>query len=182
MRQSCEFREDQFQQLFFKYQPLVLHLKQYYYLRDFDHDDWLQESRIALLKATKTYDPHRQTTFGVYYKRILKNHFCSLVRKQEAQKRKAQTYAIYLDERYQDSDPQLFMETANYEQEMIICETLENTQPILSKRESKVFREYVLGKEIEELAEELAETPSTVKSALDRSRRKLKKRLQYSWK
>lgn len=176
---STDDHTERFEQLFLQYQPMILNLKHDYFLRDLDHEDWLQESRIALHKAIETFDPQRQTTFGAYYRRVLKNHFCSLLRKQEALKRKPQGPPLYLDEGYHEEIAQMLTEDSSYDRQMVICETLADAQPFMSKFEARIFCGYVVdGKEIPELAEELEMRPIAVRSSLDRARKKLKRCLE----
>lgn len=63
-----------FSQLFKQYRPLVLTVLRPYHLRDFSHEDWLQEARIAMLKAITRYDGSSGSQFGPYYRMVLQSH------------------------------------------------------------------------------------------------------------
>ncbi len=45
-----------FRKLFEQYRPLVLKVLKPYNLREFSYEDWLQEARIAMIKAVARYD------------------------------------------------------------------------------------------------------------------------------
>lgn len=80
---------DAFTTLFDRYRPLVNNTIKNYHMRDYSYDDWLQEARIALLKAVERYDGSRGSQFGPYYKMVLNSHLRSLLQRYLAQKRTA---------------------------------------------------------------------------------------------
>ncbi|WP_082397691.1 sigma-70 family RNA polymerase sigma factor [Lacticaseibacillus camelliae] len=87
---------DLFAQLFAQYKPLVLTVLKSYYIRDYTRDDWLQEARIAMLKAIARYDGTAGSKFGPFYRLVLLSHIRSLLRKHLAQKRAADTTAMVM--------------------------------------------------------------------------------------
>lgn len=60
--------EEAFSMLYQKYFPLLLRLKNIYYLRNYVSEDWEQEARIALYQALKTYENNKGVSFGVITK------------------------------------------------------------------------------------------------------------------
>lgn len=83
-----------FGKLFAQYRPLVLTVLKPYHLRDFSYDDWMQEARIAMLKAVVRYDGSSGSQFGPYYRMVLKSHLRSVLRKHFAHKRLIDANAI----------------------------------------------------------------------------------------
>ena len=82
--------EEAFAALYQKYFPLLLRLKNTYYLRNYVSEDWEQEARIALYQALRTYEKSKGVSFGSYYKSIISNQIYSLLRKHNALKRRDQ--------------------------------------------------------------------------------------------
>ncbi|TPR22424.1 sigma-70 family RNA polymerase sigma factor [Apilactobacillus timberlakei] len=79
--------DEYFDELFIKYKPIVKKLWGQYYFNDIDEDDWFQESRITMLKIIDKFDINRGTSFGMLYKRSLKNRLFDILRKSKAKKR-----------------------------------------------------------------------------------------------
>ncbi|MFD1439931.1 sigma-70 family RNA polymerase sigma factor [Lacticaseibacillus hegangensis] len=87
---------EMFKQVFDQYKPMVLRVITAYYIRDYTRDDWLQEARIAMLKAISHYDGTAGSKFGPFYRMVLLSHIHSLLRKHLAQKRSADTNAMVM--------------------------------------------------------------------------------------
>ena len=87
-----------FSQLFKQYRPLVLTVLRPYHLRDFSHEDWLQEARIAMLKAITRYNGSSGSQFGPYYRMVLQSHLRSVLRKHFAHKRRIDATAIPVED------------------------------------------------------------------------------------
>ncbi|KRM71476.1 sigma-70 family RNA polymerase sigma factor [Lacticaseibacillus brantae] len=87
-----------FDNLFTKYLPLVRTVIRTYHLREFDRDDWLQESRIAMLKAAQHFDGSSGSQFGAYYRMVLLSHIRSLLRRHYAQKRAADAQSFLIEQ------------------------------------------------------------------------------------
>ena len=76
-----------FRKLFEQYRPLVLKVLKPYNLREFSYEDWLQEARIAMIKAVARYDGSSGSQFGPYYRMVLQSHLRSILRRHFAHKR-----------------------------------------------------------------------------------------------
>ncbi|MEO2748276.1 helix-turn-helix domain-containing protein, partial [Enterococcus faecium] len=63
--------EEAFAALYQKYFPLLLRLKNTYYLRNYVTEDWEQEARIALYQALRRGGGGGGGRFGSYYKSII---------------------------------------------------------------------------------------------------------------
>ncbi|WP_281827907.1 RNA polymerase sigma factor [Lactobacillus amylolyticus] len=86
-----------FEKLFNKYLPVALNAANRYHFRFNDRDDLIQEARIVCYKAALSYQLESHIAFGVYFQHSLLNYFCSLLRKENALKRKADKMAESLD-------------------------------------------------------------------------------------
>lgn len=87
----CMFQEtgDEscFSELAKRYRPLIYHLSRRYILPMMDQNDYIQESHLVLYEALKTYERNRTARFSTYYRRMLSNHFCQMLRYYTAYKR-----------------------------------------------------------------------------------------------
>ncbi|MGY3750790.1 sigma-70 family RNA polymerase sigma factor [Vagococcus acidifermentans] len=161
-----------------KYQPIVYSLQRKYYLKDFEQDDWLQESRIVCYQTVNTYRFDQGLTFGFFYKMNLQRHVFSLLRRQEALKRRIDRTVTSLDEKleyqgeffYTREDPQALTSF----QHVTVREHLATFHTQLSFFEREVFANYLIGKELNEISSELRCPETKVKSGLDRAKRKFK--------
>ncbi|WP_054719045.1 hypothetical protein [Lacticaseibacillus manihotivorans] len=57
---------DAFEALFAQYQPMLINMIEHYHLTGFDRDDWLQESRAALLRAVITFNGDTGSIWGIF--------------------------------------------------------------------------------------------------------------------
>ncbi|MEI5994091.1 sigma-70 family RNA polymerase sigma factor [Candidatus Enterococcus mansonii] len=167
-----------FDRMYRKYHPVVYNFRKKYYLKDFDQEDWLQEGRIIFHRSLEKYEDTHHVSIGKFFKMNFENHIRSLVRKQCALKRTIDTQSVSLEQKM-ESQGELFFdyigtEDADVLEQMIIREKLEQLPTVLSPFERVTFQEYINGKEIEEIAEEIASREVTVRSAYDRAKKKIK--------
>lgn len=96
-KKGCSYS---FAYIFETYQPIVYRVKRVYHLMYFDTDDWLQEGRICCYKSIQTFDRKKGATFGSFFRMNFKHHVFSLIRHQEAYKRRTdkETGAINVEE------------------------------------------------------------------------------------
>ena len=131
-----------FKDLFHKYLPIALNAANHYHFRFSDQDDLIQEARIVCYKAALSYQLESHIAFGVYFQRSLLNHFCSMLRKENALKRKADKLAQSLDEISIDGlkkiSPVEPLAAPAILAELILKEIIEDPN-IFSKNEYEVF-------------------------------------------
>ncbi len=87
---------DAFSELFEQYKPMVLGVLKGYRLQGMTQEDWLQEARIAMLKAARHFNGRAGSQFGPFYKLVLVSHIRSRLRYYFAQKRKADANAVLI--------------------------------------------------------------------------------------
>ena len=171
--------EEAFEKLFKAYEGVVQAMKQVYYIRLFDEDDWLQEGRLALQDAIVKYEYDSYATFGLYFKQVLKNRiFCEL-RKQEAKKRRSEKNVVSIESDGLEYFTQHLVYSEQVEEKMMIREAIENAKIGFSLIEAKMFHAYINNIELTEAAKEMGLKRSQAESALSRAKRKLKKELSY---
>lgn len=174
--------EEAFATLYQKYFPLLLRLKNMYYLRNYVYEDWEQEARIALYQALKTYENNKGVSFGSYYKSIISNQIYSLLRKQNALKRRDQKDEISIDQKIETEGPDFLAEITMQEplavQHLLLQEAIEDCHIKFSKKEAKIFYYYMQGADFTEMAEALSMGIKQVKSAYSRVKFKIKQHLR----
>ncbi|AYW47662.1 sigma-70 family RNA polymerase sigma factor [Tetragenococcus osmophilus] len=159
--------------LFEYYRPVIHAMRTKYYLRDFDEQDWIQEGLIIFNRCLHEYKVNQQTTLGIFFKRAFENEIVSLVRKNYAYKRKTSENLIFYGE-------DLFLEgakeqferrayTADPLEQLIVQETLEENETVLTELESRAFYGYFYG-DVTTLA---SQNPIVLRSAYDRCKRKM---------
>lgn len=148
---------DPFFELMSRYKPLVNKtLSKFYFIVGNDVEDLEQEANITLVKTLDTYNEDYGSTVGQYYKNNLNNHFTSLLRKQETDKRQIQKNAYSLDqflEIYGDYSLDVKDKTQNTPEEDVIAgQLLDEFMEGLSLFETRVFYYFLEGRSIEEAA------------------------------
>ncbi|GCF94199.1 DNA-directed RNA polymerase sigma factor 30 [Enterococcus florum] len=171
--------EEALRELFDQYVPVVFNLKAKFFVQDYDLDDWLQEGLCALYDAARTYRSDQNTTFGLYFKKIFENRVRSLLRKQEAKKRKAQRNPLSIEKEGIDYLAEQMIYNSQIEEQLIINEILQETDFQLSSLEAEVLKKYLQGTDIAAIAQERQMELRTIKNALLRAKRKIKKELSY---
>ncbi|HBA0410220.1 TPA: sigma-70 family RNA polymerase sigma factor [Enterococcus faecium] len=175
--------EEAFAALYQKYFPLLLRLKNTYYLRNYVSEDWEQEARIALYQALRTYEKSKGVSFGSYYKSIISNQIYSLLRKQNALKRRDQKDEVSIDQKIETEGPDFLAEITLQEplaiQHLLLKEAIENCEIQFSKIEAKIFHYYMQGVDFVDMAECLAMDYKQVMSAYGRVKLKIKKHLKF---
>ena len=129
-----------------------------------DGEDLLQEAKIALYNAVKTYDFSKGITFGAYAKTCIKNSLISCIRKMKSKKRKR------LDEASSGGQDTVSTATISKEQK---AQILRIAKMHLSYLEYKVFEMYYSGLRASEISKRLGKDVKSVNNAIYRMKSKL---------
>lgn len=170
-----------FQTIFKKYEPLVQKMKKKYFLRDIDEQDWLQESQIVCYKSLESYNRHQGISFGAYFRRSLDHHFCSLLRTQQALKRKAWFESTYIEEAREKLGDAWESEREGWygkTSQLELQEKLSSSIHQLSLLETQLLEDYLAGMSIQESAARRLLSTLKAKRGFDRMKRKLKGNLK----
>ena len=169
-----------YEDVFNCFTPLVHYFSKKYKIKDFDADDIFQEARIILLHCIKEYDGRRGLNFPGFYKLMLRNRIYSLIRREQALKRKNE----YNDISYSQTPDDQLLDFCVDEARQIEYEGLEDIIHVrevssgyfetLSAFEQEVFRYFIKGDSYEAIAAKTAKSPKQVKHAYDRCLQKLK--------
>ncbi|MGX6978560.1 sigma-70 family RNA polymerase sigma factor [Vagococcus elongatus] len=170
-----------FEQIFKKYQPIIFKLQKEYYLRGYDYDDWLQEGQIVCYNSIKSYDLDKGLSFGYFFKMNFQRHIFSVIRRQNALKRRVDVQSVSLEGKIaqggdfftvkEDNDALVALDY------VLIRDQLQTFDTQLSDFERLVFHHYVKGKSKENISEELNCSLGKVRNALDRVKRKLREHI-----
>lgn len=127
-------------------------------------DDLQQEAESALLKASLTYDSTQNAvSFGLYAKICMRNALISHRRKVLRRSRRDMSKKL---SRQGKSMHNVFVQTQN------LVQKLEKLEKVLSPYERQVLREYISGKSVPEIAEDVGKSSKSVHNALFRIREK----------
>jgi RNA polymerase sporulation-specific sigma factor len=155
---------DAFEALFRQYQPMLNKMIAHYHLSGFDRDDWLQESRAALLRAILTFNGETGSKFGSYFRLVVHSQLNGLVRLNLALKRTIDQKVILLPKA---PETQVHESSRTYEDALLMGIELHEFLDQLSAIEAQSF--------IAEMNGTLYQQPQQVQRARERTRRKLEK-------
>ncbi|SLM85180.1 MULTISPECIES: sigma-70 family RNA polymerase sigma factor [Vagococcus] len=173
---------DSFEVVFNQYIPVVLKQRNLYYLRDLDLDDWLQEGRLVCYQSLLKYDSSKNVTFGLFFKMNFNRHIISLLRHQEAQKRRIYRYTDSLDSKMNSFGECISRGTEDYRADtsikyIYVRESLEKLPEQLSKFEQKVYHYTLSGMSIEEISDITDISQRKILFGYNRLKVKLKKQI-----
>lgn len=170
-----------FEQIFKKYQPIIFKLQKEYYLRGYDYDDWLQEGQIVCYNSVKSYDLDKGLSFGYFFKMNFQRHIFSVIRRQNALKRKIDVQSVSLEAKIAQGGDFFSIREDNAAHAaldyVLIRDQLKTFDAQLSNFERQAFHHYVGGKSKEKISEELNCSLGKVRNALDRVKRKLREHI-----
>ena len=135
----------------------------------FSAEDLRQEAEIAFLRAVRTYDAEgkgKKVTFGLYARICVTNAMISLLRKSRSEVRRAKENGAVYGETFGAEDPAFSGAEA--------AELMRRAEAALSPYEYRVFREYVGGYRVREIAKDLGRSERSVSNALYRMKAKLR--------
>ncbi|CZQ96281.1 sigma-70 family RNA polymerase sigma factor [Trichococcus ilyis] len=175
-----------FEELFYRFLPLVKKFNKVYYLRSLEQEDFWQEARMVLHKAVQAYAPEKGLQFASFYKLTLKHHIFSLIRKESAVKRKIDKGSVSLDEilenQYSNHTEFSFEGVASTrfspEEIVMVKESASGYFESLSEFEQAVFVRFLKGSAFSAIAEEFDCDVTSIKNAYDRCHRKMRRLLE----
>jgi RNA polymerase sporulation-specific sigma factor len=137
-------------------------------------EDLKQEASLALYRAAKSYDPEgdgKAVTFGLYAKICVKNALISELRRLGAAKRRADRAARRMESNIEKASRD---NTLSVVSRMRLESLTKESRRVLSGYEQNVLSEYMSGKTVAEISDELNKSQKSVNNALYRIRTKLR--------
>lgn len=133
---------------------------------DAEFEDLMQEATLALYHAALRFDLQQsRVTFGLYAKICVRNRLISAMRKLNRLSRPAEV---------QEKIPQTASERKS-SRRALMGELSDVVDTLFSDFERSVYRLYLQGYSVAQIAESLGRTPKSVDNAVYRMRRKIKK-------
>ncbi|MDY3706639.1 sigma-70 family RNA polymerase sigma factor [Vagococcus lutrae] len=146
---------DAFSELFQQYTPIVSNFFHHYYVRGFDWEDWVQEANIVLYLAIQDYNEFFGIHFSAYYKILLKRHLFSLIRRDNAKKRRSNQELLSIHSLYEnDKVRHLMSDSVDLDaiDQVIINETIKNMIEKLDKFDQEIFCAYLQGNTLKQIS------------------------------
>ena len=157
-------------------EPITYSVIKKYFFNDYEREDFIQEARSVLVKASQNWRFDRGMPFTQYYHMQLTNHLNMLVRKNHAQKRRVNLYTTSLDHLVEEAGGHVrgISHPLTQPEDMLVAnDTCKKYLNSLSKLESEVFELIMSQYSYTEISEKLSLTIDQVRSALYRCRVKL---------
>ena len=167
-----------------KYKGLVRMKAKAYYIAGAEPEDVVQEGMIGLVKAIRSFDLERETSFKTYANKCINNQIIKAIRKAEQEKNSPLNEALSLDNKLSGAKNDLTLgeiiraSVVDEPEETVIYEDTLNRlitfgRETLSPLELQVFKEKIKGKDYNEIAKALGKSPKTIDNALQRIRKKI---------
>ncbi len=171
-----------------KYKPLVRKIAktESFKISGGDHDDLLQEGMIGLMKAAKSFDPHKGASFFTFAALCIKRQMISAVRASNMDKNVAlNSYIPLFSEELSDipEGERLLIDSLKGLAEKSAEETVIDIDDVrelhrrihkeLSGFEARVYEMYIYGMSSLETAQILGKDKRSIDNALQRIRRKI---------
>lgn len=174
--------QDPFEVLLERYSPLIAKMVREFSVHGFDSEDLWQEARLVFHRIVHCYEKDKGVTLGVFFKLSLQNHLLSLVRRNQAEKRKSERQAASLDSMVEKGHADSF-EYRVAEKDapldyILLDDKLKGFPDALSAFEREVFHAHMDKQSFEEIARRLGDTEDRVKNAWERCKRKMRKYIE----
>ncbi|VDG32296.1 DNA-directed RNA polymerase [Lactobacillus sp.] [Lactiplantibacillus mudanjiangensis] len=160
-----------------QYAPVMLKLQRDYFIKNFDHDDWLQEARLTIYRSAVKYDAQQLGSFGTFYRLLLKHRVVDLIRRSQAYKRQPDRDVLSLDLPTEDVQEALLVTHLQPDVTVHVRQVVAAFPLSCSRFEAQVFDGLLAGFSPEVIARQLAVDLAPVMNAVDRCHRKLKQQL-----
>ncbi|MGM0381196.1 MAG: sigma-70 family RNA polymerase sigma factor [bacterium] len=171
--------EGEYRQLLEKYEPLIREIASDYYAPGGDYDDLLQEGRLALVRADKSYDEDHEVPFPAYAALCIRRGLQDYIRARRRKKHQVLNDARRFEE---EGELEVASSTDHPEWELLAREAFSTLRSLirnsLSSLEKEVLDGYLQGRTYAEMARELDKDEKAIDNALDRCRRKLARQLK----
>lgn len=158
-----------------EYKPLVTSVARRYFLVGAELEDLMQEGMIGLYKAIQTFDETKHTSFKTFALLCIKSQIQSAIKTANRNKNK-----ILNEVMLEDNEDQMYLvisQDPNPEDRVINREEYIHTKneinKLLSLLEKQILKQYLLGKNYQQIADTLCLDKKSVDNGLNRIRKKL---------
>lgn len=163
------------EQLLDEYKPLVTSIARRYFLVGAENEDLIQEGMIGLYKAIQTFDESKHASFKTFASLCVKSQIQSAVKMANRNKNKVLNEVML-----EDNEQQMYLvisKDPNPEDRVINREDFLQTKSEINKSlsllEKQILKQYLLGKNYQQIADTLCLDKKSVDNGLNRIRKKL---------
>lgn len=157
-----------------KYEPLICEISSDYYIPGGDFDDLMQEGRLALVRAYKSYDSEQQVPFPAYAALCIRRQLQDFIRSRRRKKHRVLNQAHRFENEEEIDEAAT---TSHPEWDLLAQEAFATLRSLirdlLSSLEREVLKGYLQGKSYATMARELDKNEKAIDNALHRCRKKL---------
>ncbi len=186
IKKAQEGDEEAFSMIYDKYQRMIFFKVKRFYLISIEKEDFVQEGRIGLFKAIKSYDEKKGASFSTFASLCVDRRLLTALNCSSAQKYKTLKMATvnYINnERNSVIENLAFSQHNNPESILIGKEKLDHLKNklrvSLSKMEEEILRHMIFGLNYSEIAKKTGRSPKTVDNTMQRVKNKIKQHLEY---
>lgn len=158
-----------------EYKPLVTSVARRYFLVGAEPEDLIQEGMIGLYKAIQTFDPQKQASFKTFALLCIKSQIQSAIKMANRNKNRVLNEVML-----EDNEEQMYLvisKEPNPEDRVINREDYMQTKKEINKSlsllEKQILKQYLLGKNYQQIADTLCLDKKSVDNGLNRIRKKL---------
>lgn len=168
------------------YEPLIIRTikTKDYFIEGGDIQDLIQEGRLALFNAIKTYDHEKNVKFSIYAKRVIENHIINVIKKFANNKNAPLNNAYNVNNQGEldlsDGETKVFMPikpTQSIEEDYIGEQNakilIDSIVKTLSPLENKILQLKLQDLSYTEIADKLEISSKKVDNALNRIKNKI---------
>ncbi len=172
--------------IFRNYSGLIVYRSNKFYMPSCDREDFIQEGRIGLFKAIKSYNHTKGATFSTFASLCIDRQLITAYNSSRNAKSMIIKKALLCNNKWKnewDIDKVVFCPYDNPESHLLLKEKMsyleKNLKKKLSKMEVEILKEMLLGLTYLEIAEKIKRTPKSVDNAIQRVKQKVKQSLKY---
>ena len=158
-----------------RYHRLVRVCARPLFLAGGENEDLQQEGMFGLIKAIRSFDPQRNSSFFTFAETCIQNHLYSVLKSASSGKNALLNQAIPLQPSFLETN----FSFAQVDPEFLIIDRekaaaiLSSARKLLSDFEGKILSYYLDGLTCREIAQTVGKPPKSVENAVQRIRRKL---------
>ena len=165
--------DNAFNALVIRYLGRIRTIARKYSAQGYEQNDFVQEGRLALMPACRTFDDQGGSSFGSYVSLLVERRFISIIRGSQSQKAVPDSALVRIDGMEEElTDVVRSPEEQLMEKEQL-RQVLHRLRTVLSAREYEVLMLFASGLSYSKISNKLNISEKSVDNAWQRARRKV---------